>query len=520
MPNAYQTIILSESGLIHYYELDETSGTTAADSKGVLNGTHGGSNSVTVNQVGIPAGGKSVLYLGNAGSTASSYTQISTGFATGGTGVTIEAWVYLSETVTENKTIASHSSGSTFGVTLYLASGRIPKFFAGDGSGHTITADGAISTGAWHHIVGVAPTSGAMKLYVDGVVQTTTISLGTPIDISTSMSLFIGGGNSFGFPDATFQIDEVAVYNAPLDATTTLGHYNAGVTAPDHPLPVSTGVFVETGNAIGLLASRKLAPSTGVYTLSFGTSIGFPLGRSLVFDRGQFTETGNPISFLLEGEFSLPFGAGSFAEEGIDLGLYADRTLPIGPMAFLETGNDIALRFGAAYTGGEPIADGNITSVFYGTPVGYNPWMRASPTGDLCGLRLHKLDAATYAWTFILPGNLTIPTGLTFTFTTVDDREFATDAGKTIRLGIVFKRLSDGESLSFDSGAGAERTKDITLDTTSSQIDISTLDVALADLDGALPGDRVAVRVRRIGSAVQDTAQGSIILIGVSVANT
>ncbi len=231
MPNVYQTIVLAETGLIHYYELDGTSGITATDSKGILNGSHGGSNNVTVNQAGIPAGGRSVLYLGTAGSTTSSYTQVAP-FATGGTGITVEAWVFLSATVTESKTIASHSSGATFGATLYLASGRIPKFFAADGSGHTITADGAISTDTWHHIVGVAPTSGTMKLYVDGAVQSTTISINTPIDISTSMEFVIAGGNIFGFPDATFQIDEVAVYNAPLDATAVLIHYNAGLVTP------------------------------------------------------------------------------------------------------------------------------------------------------------------------------------------------------------------------------------------------------------------------------------------------
>jgi hypothetical protein len=170
----------------------------------------------------------------------------------------------------------------------------------------------------------------------------------------------------------------------------------------------------------------------------------------------------------------------------------------------------------------ELVADLNIGNAYKETAVGYNPWARAVALGDMCGLRLHKTDANGYVWTFTIPGSLTMATGLTLTFTTClqDVPDFAADVGKVVRLGVTFKRLADGETTDIDTAAATEQTKDITLDATAGKVDVATLAVAAANLDSAVVGDRVAVRVRRIGSHANDTAQGSIVLLGIGVANT
>ncbi len=170
----------------------------------------------------------------------------------------------------------------------------------------------------------------------------------------------------------------------------------------------------------------------------------------------------------------------------------------------------------------ELVADLNIGNAFKETSVGYNPWSRAVPAGDLCGIRLHKLDTCGYIWTFTIPGSLTMGTGLTLTFTVVlpDTPDFAADVGKVVRLGVTAKRLADGETTDIDTAAATEQTKDITLDATAGKVDVSTLAIANANLDSAAVGDRIALRVRRIGSHANDTAAGSVVLLGIGVANT
>jgi hypothetical protein len=170
----------------------------------------------------------------------------------------------------------------------------------------------------------------------------------------------------------------------------------------------------------------------------------------------------------------------------------------------------------------EVVAQWGVGSVFREQAVGYNPWARAVLVGDACGIRLNKLDTQGYILRGFISAGLTMGTGLTFGFEVAlqDVPDFAADVGKVVRLGVTFKRLADGETTDIDTAAATEQTKDITLDATAGKVDVATLAVAAANLDSAVVGDRVAVRVRRIGSATQDTAQGSIVLLGIGVANT
>src|SRR5262245_61891573 len=146
---------------------------------------------------------------------------------------------------------------------------------------------------------------------------------------------------------------------------------------------------------------------------------------------------------------------------------------------------------------------------------GYNPWSSSMLSGDLRGLRLNKIDTCAYNAVFVIPGSLTMATGLTLTFMVVncEPPEYADELGKVLRLGVTFKRMADAESTDIDTGAATEQTKDITLDATAGNVDVSTLAVGTANLDSAVVGDAVAVRIRRIGSASQDTLKGSANLL-------
>jgi hypothetical protein len=170
----------------------------------------------------------------------------------------------------------------------------------------------------------------------------------------------------------------------------------------------------------------------------------------------------------------------------------------------------------------ELVAQWSLGDVFREQSIGYNPWARAVLVGDACGLRLNKLDNQGYILRGLIPGSLTMGTGLTFGFevTVPDTPDYSTDPGKVVRLGVTVKRIISGESLDIDTGAGAEQTVDVTLQATAGLVTVATLAIALANLDSAVVGNRFAARVRRIGSHANDTCRGSVVLTGLDVVNT
>jgi hypothetical protein len=170
----------------------------------------------------------------------------------------------------------------------------------------------------------------------------------------------------------------------------------------------------------------------------------------------------------------------------------------------------------------EVVAQWGVGNVFREQAVGYNPWARAVLIGDACGIRLNKLDTQGYILRGFISAGITMGTGLTFGFEVAlpDVPDFAADVGKVVRLGVTVKRVISGESLDIDAGAGAEQTVDVTLQATAGLVTVATLAIANANLDATVVGNRFLARVRRIGSATQDTAQGSVALTGIDVINT
>jgi len=102
---------------------------------------------------------------------------------------------------------------------------------AGFGIGNpdtTIASTTAVNDGYWHHIVATrSGTTGAMQLYVDGVLQATgTASIATR---STPVSLHIGNLQS-GFNFLAGSIDEVRLYNYVVSPATVTQLYSLGST--------------------------------------------------------------------------------------------------------------------------------------------------------------------------------------------------------------------------------------------------------------------------------------------------
>ncbi len=229
MSNVYQDLISGNANLLNYWKLDDSGTNTALDSKGSQNGTYNGTpsfNQSNLGQSGIPAGGTSVQWLGTG--TASSYATTSA-FTITAT-FSLEGWIYLpSDPGVAQNFLNFHTAGN-FGLSLYLSSARVPNFQVIDtpGANPNIAANGAISLNTWHHIVGKCLLGTSIHMYVDGVLQSASASVLTPVIASSAKSFWFASDAS----GLIGKIDEVAIYNTDLADSVVLLHYNTGITAP------------------------------------------------------------------------------------------------------------------------------------------------------------------------------------------------------------------------------------------------------------------------------------------------
>jgi len=219
---AYNTTILADSPLV-YFQLNETSGTTFANS-GSLGGTSSAIGSgVTKGQInGID--GSNAIALDGGANAYFSFSQ-SASFMSDNI-YSVEAWVKTT-TGGVTKTIASYNPGSR-GFTLGVNSSNRATFSISNNNGtFTVTASGStnlLNDGNWHHLVGTVNSS-TITIYVDGVsTQNTSATAGT---YGITASLYAGASGSGAFNG---QIDEFAIYDGALTSTQVTTHYNANPT--------------------------------------------------------------------------------------------------------------------------------------------------------------------------------------------------------------------------------------------------------------------------------------------------
>lgn len=216
-PGAYGTAVCADSPL-GYWRLDETSGTSAADSSG--NGHPGtyASSGVTYSTVG-PTG------LGDTGVTFDGTNGNMTGLSATNNGTTAwseEAWFEATDVTTYRQIITGTNGTNTyFHITLNLTTGTVSGCYYSAGD-FCITTTGAWNDGNWH-LVDYTWVNGGQKLYIDGVLRASdTQTIGLP-----AVNHWICGsqsGASYHFHGSETQC---ALYNATLSATRVLAHYQA-----------------------------------------------------------------------------------------------------------------------------------------------------------------------------------------------------------------------------------------------------------------------------------------------------
>ncbi len=264
----YPQAIAAAPNLVSWWKLDETSGTTAADSKGSNPGTYTGG--YTLNQTGMGNAGVGVLLNGSTG-----YITVPTSASLEITGAfSIEALVKMTNASRSNQyTQIAGKDHSAFS-SPYQNYALQAEFGGGQWLGAAIGQAGPTQTtvhanavpvaGTWYQVVltwDPAPAHNNLNIYVNGALDN---YLGNGVDkqgtLSNAAQPWVMGAGNFGGTINSFlpgTLSNVSVANAAWSAAEVLVHYNALSGSAD-----SDSTLAVTGGADTLVASAPLLAST------------------------------------------------------------------------------------------------------------------------------------------------------------------------------------------------------------------------------------------------------------------
>jgi len=214
----YRSAVLAD-GAVAYYEFDETTGSTAADSAGGdNNGTYLGGY-----LLGEFAGGAG---LGSAvnfnGADARVRIPDSAAFDFGTGAFSIELW-FDTDSNDRGDLFTYKGAGGDFGLHSGSQAANTVSYYH---NGFR-TNPAAVSSNPWRYLVATRDALGVVTLYLDGVVAQT----GTdPDTMNIAGDLLIGANHSGdpGTPAIAFNgsIDEVAIYPVALSAGQVSNHFS------------------------------------------------------------------------------------------------------------------------------------------------------------------------------------------------------------------------------------------------------------------------------------------------------
>lgn len=257
-----------------YWRLNETAGTSAADSGGGDNpGTY--YRSAEFGTAGALAGvdDKAITFTNN---TSTGYGWLANGQTTTNPGpYSIELWFKTS--TTQGGTLASFGNRSTslssqHDRKIFMNTAGQLVFGAYPGTEARATTAATYNNNQWHHVVAQQGASG-MQLFVDG----------TPVASNPATT----GQNYTGYwrvgAESTWSganqpwfigsIDEVAVYSYPLGASAAADHYRLGSSVPAaNQKPIPDFATQATGRRVTAEASKSTDPDGEIasYAWDFG----------------------------------------------------------------------------------------------------------------------------------------------------------------------------------------------------------------------------------------------------------
>lgn len=273
-PTDYFDTVLADSPLL-YWRLDETSGTTAADSSG---NSHPGTEDVydgtlTQNVTGLLTGVSDTAVSLGGGTNASNPARIySPEFSPGPQVFTLECWIKTTSTIGGGiVNFGDNPTANSAYVDRQIYMGNDGKIgFYGVTSGGGVyaftSASGGYNDGNPHHVV-VTLSSAGTFLYVDGVQVATNANSSAYV----YNGYWIFGGDTqnttVDTPTDThlaFTLDEAAVYTTALSATRILAHYKAGIGSGGSGSAVLVQALTANGSVVISGSAVQTQIETGV----------------------------------------------------------------------------------------------------------------------------------------------------------------------------------------------------------------------------------------------------------------
>ena len=199
-----------------YWRLGEAGGSTAADQAAFANsGAYLGG--LALGQAGVvPVAQSTAIALDGADDTVRVPSSASLNPTAA---LSLEAWIRPSALPSTTATLVRKD----LQYLLRISSGGAVTFrlWHGGTSSELATPAGAVTAGAWYHVV--ASFDGAsMAIFVNGTVRAT-LAMSSPVDSSANV-LTLGSGNSSDWFRG--RMDEVAVYGAALPGPRVQAHYD------------------------------------------------------------------------------------------------------------------------------------------------------------------------------------------------------------------------------------------------------------------------------------------------------
>ncbi|NND02660.1 MAG: hypothetical protein HKN91_07725 [Acidimicrobiia bacterium] len=286
-PGSYRDRVLSDAADV-YYRFGETSGVTALDEAGTVDGTYIGNPSL--GQPGLIAGSDTAVALDGSGDFIA--VPDSDLINTGGPFEerTIEVWFDVD--ATGSRQVIYEEGGATRGLNLYIENGLV-HFGAwntsDNGDGTTpwpapIFLTAPVSAGEAHHAVLVFDFDDSLKAFLDGALVAESTSVGRLFAHGNNVafgavdgSTRVAGGSTPSPNYLTGTLDEAAVYNSALSEATVAGHYLLGTIDASSPAALvvapDDGATV-TGTTVVAVVAEDAQDAAGTLTVDVSTDNG------------------------------------------------------------------------------------------------------------------------------------------------------------------------------------------------------------------------------------------------------
>jgi len=283
-------------------------------------------------------------------------------------------WVNITTTSAVVKAVAvgafTNGQASTTRLTLTGSPDTSNANCTEDGSSGGNANDVPVS-GHSETVLGFQVVSGAVArgdtiqfdVTVSGPTTTITLDVTPTSTVAGNVSLAIASGTfvETGTAIGLKTTRKIAAASGAFVLTGTHVDLTEGGGLTHYTLPIAPGAFSLSGTQAGVKAARKMALASGNFSLS-GTATALKTARKLTISPGTFVETGTAVGLLAKRKLSLV--SGIFALSGTNIALKTSRKLPVASGEFSLVGSHIGLTY--APVEGQMIGRMNMTMIING----------------------------------------------------------------------------------------------------------------------------------------------------------